>query len=171
MVDREEYSIFKFSGGTSDSKTFWVGTPKPISPRSWNVNSRYSKMSFWCRSDILNLLFPPTLSSCRRTPTSRQITLSCWWNNLQVGFVSIAVAKTPQSTMSAGHLAPFISPLMPFNFIAMTTDTHALSGFMTVDISLLNEEWGGAFGRVFSANSGSRQSECWRRRLLSLWNE
>lgn len=52
--------------------------------------------------------------------------------------------------MSAGHLAPFISPLMPFNFIAMATDTRALSGFMMMDLSLLNEEWGAPLGRVFS---------------------
>lgn len=61
--------------------------------------------------------------------------------------------------MSAGHLAPFILPPMLFNFIAMTTDTHALSGFMMMDISLLNEEWGGPLGRVFSALIQGRISQ------------
>lgn len=53
----------------------------------------------------------------------------------------------------SNHPAPFILPLMPFNFIAVTTDrrAHPLSAFTMMDISLLNEERGGPLGGLFSA--------------------
>lgn len=48
---------------------------------------------------------------------------------------------------------------MPFRFIATATDTHARPGFMMMDISLLSEERGGPFGRVFSALIRGRVSQ------------
>lgn len=131
-------------------------------------------MYFSCRSDILNVFFPPlSLPHCHPAEANSHIT-SDYIVLLMEQFASQfcqhrSGEKPPPSTVSAGHLAPFISPLMPFNSIAMTTDTHALPGFMMMVISLLKEEWGGPVRKgLLCANSGSHQSEYRRRRPPSL---
>lgn len=130
------HCIFECFGGTflgyfHTKDNFW---------RSRNVNGHFVEMSAFVQNRHLKLF--PSFLHCvfpqregrqrggeKKTPSS-QITLSRWWNNLQVSFVSIALSQNSQEhnvCRLPNHQASFILPLMPFNFIIMTADTYTLS--------------------------------------------